>query len=361
MKIGIDISQIVYGTGVSRYTEELVKKLVEIDKNSEYILFGSSLRQRIKLNSFAEKIKSENVSSIIYPLPPTFLEYLFNRVRIFDIQNLIGKVGVFHSSDWTQPKTKACKVTTIHDLGIFKFPELFDSKIVQVQKRRLNLVKKECDAIIAVSENTKKETMEFLGIPEEKITVIYEGVSDHFSPKSKKSVESVKKKFGIKNDYLMAVATFGARKNMDILIKSYKEIKDKNIDFVVAGLSSIESNGKIHNIGFVTDEELAALYSGARLFIHPSRYEGFGLPVLEAMSCGTPVLCSDITSLKEIGGSAVLYVNPENTVDMACAINNLLDNDQSRKKLIELGYNRSKFFSWQKAAEETIKVYKKCL
>jgi glycosyltransferase involved in cell wall biosynthesis len=358
VKIGIDISQIVYRTGVSRYTEELVKSLLKIDQENQYVFFGSSLRRRKELNSFVRNVKSKNTYSAIYPLPPSFLEFLLNRVRIYDIRNFIGKVDVFHSSDWTQPKTTAAKVTTVHDLGVFKFPELFHSKIVEVQKRRLNLVKKECDKIIAVSQNTKKDLIEILGIPENKIRVIYEAASEHFKPQKKEEVEKVKGKFGIRNNYILTVATFGARKNLIKLYGSFKKIrKNYNLDLVIVG-SGIEAERNIISTGFVKDLELASLYSGAMVFIYPSKYEGFGLPVLEAMSCGSPVICSETSSLPEVGGKCVIYADPDSEEEMTESLEKIIDDEKEQERLVKLGYLQSKKFSWQATAEKTLEIYR---
>ena len=176
MKIGIDISQIVYeGTGVANYTRNLVENLLRIDKENEYILFFSSLRRRYK--KLKIKYKKHKVKIKKFKIPPTFLDILWNRLHIFPIEWFIGKVDVFFSSDWTQPPTiSAKKVTTIHDLSIFKFPKEHHPKIVATQKRRLKWVKKECDLVICDSESTKKDVMEILKIPEDKLRVVYPGL-----------------------------------------------------------------------------------------------------------------------------------------------------------------------------------------
>lgn len=177
MKVGIDISQIAYqGTGVANYTKNLVKNLLKIsakggpasgrDKKNEYVFFFSSLRRKPPKLPHLRAFK----------IPPTILEFLWNRLHICPIEWFIGKVDVFFSSDWMQPPTlKAKKVTTIHDLSVWKFPEAFHSKIVAVHKRRMRWVKKECDAIICDSQATKKDVREILKIPERKIKVIYPG------------------------------------------------------------------------------------------------------------------------------------------------------------------------------------------
>ena len=182
MKIGIDISQIVYeGTGVANYTRNLVENLLKIDKKNEYVLFFSSLRRK-----FIPKFPIPNSQFQIktFRIPPTFLEFLWNKLHIFPIEWFVGKVDVFLSSDWTQPPTlKAKKVTVVHDLTCWKFPNQMHPRIVAVQKRRMKWVKKECDLIIADSQATKRDLVEIIGIPEKKIRVVYLGCNRR-NPKS---------------------------------------------------------------------------------------------------------------------------------------------------------------------------------
>lgn len=181
MKIGIDISQIVYsGTGVAIYTKNLVENLLKIDKKNEYVLFGGSLRKKKVLDDYLVRFKgNKNVTAKTFYLPPLFLEFLWNKLHIFPIERLIGKIDVFHSSDWLQPPTKAKKATVLHDLIVYKYPESFQQKgghnIVVNQKRRLKWVKKECDLIICDSEATKKDAKEILDIEEKRLRVIYPG------------------------------------------------------------------------------------------------------------------------------------------------------------------------------------------
>lgn len=178
MKIGIDVSQIAYErTGVSRYLKRLVEELLRVDGKNEYILFFSSLRRRIK-NS---KLKIQNYNSKVkikeLRFPPTLLDLFWNRLHILPIEWLIGEVDVFVTSDWTEPPVRSAKKATIlYDLTAYKYPNETDKRIVQTQKRKLHWVKKESDIIICISESTKKDAMEILGIEENRLKVIYPGI-----------------------------------------------------------------------------------------------------------------------------------------------------------------------------------------
>lgn len=176
MIIGIDISQIAHEeTGVANYTKNLVSQLVKVDDHNEYILFFSSLRKKLG-DSLVEYLKNPRVKLKTYRIPPTLLELLWNRWHILPIEYFIGEVDVFFTSDWLEPPAKkAKKVTTIHDLIVFKHPEGLVSKIVTVQKRKLNWVKKESKLVICDSQATKKDVLEILGIEENKLKIIYPG------------------------------------------------------------------------------------------------------------------------------------------------------------------------------------------
>ena len=175
MKIGIDISQTAYeGTGVGNYITNLVENLLRIDGENEYILFYSSLRiqnSKFKIQNFNSKVKIKN-----FKIPPTILDLIWNRLHIVPIEAFIGDVDVFISSDWTQPPTRKAKsVTILYDLIVYTYPNETAEKIVEVQKQRLHWVKKECDEILCISEATKKDAIEILGIEEKRLKVTYPG------------------------------------------------------------------------------------------------------------------------------------------------------------------------------------------
>lgn len=176
MKIGIDISQIAYEkTGVSDYLRNLVQTLTEIDKKNEYILFFSSLRRKLPLRLLSGQASSSNVQIKKFKFPPSVLDFLWNRLHVLPIERLIGKVNVFITSDWTEPPSRGKKATIIYDLTVYKNPKEMGRKIVSVQKRKLEWVKKESSLVFCISEATKKDAMEILGISENKLKVIYPG------------------------------------------------------------------------------------------------------------------------------------------------------------------------------------------
>lgn len=179
MRIGIDISQMTYeGTGVANYLSNFVQYLLQVDRKNEYVLFFSSMRRKFSppAGGFNFQSKLKNLKIKTYRFPPTFLDFFWNRLHIFPIEWLIGDVDVFISSDWTQPPTKAKKATILYDLIVYKYPQETDKKIVSVQKRRLQWVKKEADMIFCISEASKRDAMEILNIEEKKLHVLYPGI-----------------------------------------------------------------------------------------------------------------------------------------------------------------------------------------
>ena len=178
MKIGIDVSQLVYSnTGVANYLENLVQCLLKVDKENEYILFFSGLRRTIQKSKFKSQNYNSKLKIKTFKIPPILLDTLWNRLHIVPIEWFIGDVDVFISSDWTQPPTKkAKKATILYDLIVHKYPNETDKKIVDTQRRRLTWVKKECDVVFCISESTKKDAMEILGIEKRKLKVIYPGI-----------------------------------------------------------------------------------------------------------------------------------------------------------------------------------------
>lgn len=347
MKIGIDISQIVYQTGVSRYTAELVRNLLKIDHINEYFLYAGTLRQRRVITDFINSLNSSQISSKITYLSPKFINLVWNHLNIFTPQT---DLAVFHASNWALPKIKAKLVTTIHDLTFIKYPKTHTKYLVSVHKRHLNRAKKYADRIIAVSQSTKKDLVDY-GIPETKIKVIYEAASPIFKPVNP---AIVKKKYGLKS-YFLSVGTLEPRKNISRLIQAYLAFKT-NIQLVIIGKfgwgETYQNQAGIKFIGFVPDEDLVGLYSGAKAFIYPSLSEGFGLPVLEAMACGCPVITSNTSSLPEVGGNAAIYVNPNNLQEIAEALRSVGKLNLKQKSL-----QQAKKFSWEKTARETLTVY----
>lgn len=360
MKIGIDISPLAYpGTGVATYTELLVDNLLRVDRQNDYVLFYSSLRIPAPNKYITRHFK----------FPPLLLEQIWNRFHVFPIENLIGPLNIYHSSDWLEPPSKANKVTTIHDLSILKYPDSFTRRnghdIVENQKRKLYWSKKETKIFIAVSENTKQDIIDLLEIKKEQIRVIYEASDPfYFHPIDNIKKSTILNKYGLSNPFLLLVGTREPRKNLAMAIKAYKLISQQQpqLQLVVAGKygwgkdldSSSTFGGTVKLLGYVPKEDLNYLYHEAECFIYPSLYEGFGLPILDAMSAGCPVVASNRSSIPEIVKDAGVLIDPDSAENIANGVLQALSNKQT---LRSMGLKRAREFTWEKTALQTLKIY----
>lgn len=361
MKIAIDISQAIYGTGVSVYTKNLVAHLIKQHPEDEFVLFGGSLRRRQELISLVKKLKG---TPKIYPFPPTLMDFVWNSLHLIPIETFTGPVDLIHTSDWTEPPSKFPKVTTVHDLIPFKYPQTTTDSIRNAHKKKLAWVIRESRKIIAVSEATKRDLMSILRVPEGKIVVIPEGVADRYFPQTLDIVEAVNRRYKTGDNYLFTLSTVEPRKNQAALIKAYEIVRKTYPDLKLVIAGRVRQDGNLTPTegvitpGYVPEADLPALFTGCLAFVFPSLYEGFGLPPLEAMACGAPVAVSDISSLPEVVGAAGVLFDPESVPDIAAGIIKAI---QNRSELRKKGLKQAAKFTWDRAAEETYRVYQKVL
>lgn len=367
MKIAIDISPVVYGIGVSVYTENLVRNLFSIDKSNDYVLFGGSLRRREEIKDFFHTLKvsdpggsmarkGASFKGKVFPLAPTLADIIWNKLHIAPIELFTGKVDVFHSSDWAQPPAGAFKVTTVHDLSPIKFPRVTHPTIVSAHKARLTWVKKEVDRVIVPSSATKDDLVVY-GISQERIRVIPEAPSPIFKVAKKSEIERLKKKYRISGKYLLAVG-LNPRKNTQRIIEAFDFVKaGEDLKLVLVGEPSfleIKEQRDVRIVGHVSPQMMPVFYSGAEALVYPSIYEGFGLPILEAFVCDCPVVVSNISSMPEVAGDSAVMVDPYDVNSIVDGIKTVL---KARKVFARKGSFQVKKYSWKKTASETLKVY----
>jgi glycosyltransferase involved in cell wall biosynthesis len=369
MKIGIDAR--IYGpgfTGIGRYVSELVSNLLKIDSENEYVVFMNSP----EYESFTPSAK--NVKKVLV----NARHYSFAEQFRFSKLLKKEKVDVMHFTHFNAPIFyKGASIVTIHDLTLHFYP---GKKMTSFYRRLayqlvIRSVTKRAKKIIAVSENTKNDLAKILKIPADKATVIYEGVDESFNEAADENAKKeIAKKYGIIKPFLLYTGVWRSHKNLVNLIKAFSYLK-KNADFdgqiVITGKedplyveirSTIKDLGLESDIvftGMVPDSDLPVLYSAAKIYVFPSLYEGFGLPPLEAMACGTPVAASKAACIPEVcGQDNAVFFDPYDPVDMSDAILKIWLNEELRQKLIANGRARVKEFSWKKMAKDILEIYK---
>jgi glycosyltransferase involved in cell wall biosynthesis len=353
MKVGFDARMISH-PGIGRYTRSILSAILSQDKNFKFLLYGSPQ----ELNTFTNA-EIKNYQTPIYSLK----EYFFSP---------FGKdaLDLLHIPHFNAPfNSNLPLVVTVHDLIYLKFPESspwLNGKIVKFIFA--NTIKK-AKRIIAVSENTKSDILKFFPEAKDKVKVIYEAADKAFKRIDDQGLKNrVREKYNLPDNIILSVGSLKKHKNLESLLDAYLSLKTKNIKhkLLMVGrfrpreaqiLKKLNASGAIY-IGEVPLEDLVVIYNLADLFIIPSLYEGFGLPVLEAMACGVAVACSKASSLPEVADEAAYYFNPYDQKDIENAIWNVISNQDLRMKLINKGFENLKKFSWDKSAKETMEVYR---
>ena len=262
------------------------------------------------------------------------------------------------------------QTVTVHDGAVFAHPEWFSRQYAAWRRLMLPKLIRHARHLITVSEFAKRNICDHTGLPEEKITVIPNGINHtFFRPGRSEEVEPVLSKYHLEGNYLLTVGSFDPRKNFRRLLEAWNRIEDRHPDIklvIVGGNSAnfadhgtTQQAQKVQFLGYCPDQDLPALYSGAMAFLYPSIFEGFGLPPLEAMACGTAVVTSGISSLPEVVGDAALLVDPYDVESIVNGIEKIIVDDELRKDLYFKGLQRASQFTWEKTAERTWQVLQK--
>ena len=356
MKIGIDL-QATKGrrTGLGVYTENLVRVLKDREGRGHEIFYYAKSHDR-DCNTI-ERWYWENIE----------LPYLAKKDR----------VHLLHVPAFAPPFLKLCRlVVTVHDIIGMIFPNQIGLPSRLYWGKWLPLVIQRADAIIVDSENTKKDVLKFLDVPEKRLRLIYPSGHENFSPNlNGKALQQLKNRLGIKEKYFLCVGAIEPRKNLSRVIEAFvqfmKRKRDTRYQLVVVGSKHFAHGRTFHELvtdtaikfedvifaGYVKHEDLNLLYCGTEAFLFPSLYEGFGIPVLEAMAAGVPVMTSNVSSLPEVGGEAAYYVDPSDIDQISRGIYRLAEEPQLRRELIEKGFKQIQKFSWRRTVEQTLEVY----
>ncbi|MCX7778730.1 MAG: glycosyltransferase family 4 protein [Patescibacteria group bacterium] len=388
MRIGIDCRTILNpekgeAGGVGHYVYQLLRHLLKIDQQNEYVLFFDHRIKKKKIKKFSQK----NVKFVFYPFF-LYKKYIIKPISLYLFEAILKKerLDLFHlpTVPHSPQKLDIKTVVTVHDLAFLRLPNLFSKKDVEKKEKELLSFLPRVEKIITVSHSTKRDLEEILKIPSEKINVIYHGLDQRFFQKlGQEAVQKAKEKYKIKNDYFLFLSPLETRKNICRLISSFESFKEKvkktpgkfppnfqDIQLVLIGKagsakSKIKSKVKkslykkdIILTGYIPAEDVNALLEGAKVFIFPSLYEGFGLPVIEAMAKGVPVITSQLSSLPEIVGEGnAVFVNPYRISEITQALIDLLVDEEKQQRLRKRAFLKAQEYRWERTAEETLKTY----
>lgn len=367
-KILIDsISLLSPLTGIGRYTYEVAKGL---EKEASYELnyfYGYYSHELIHPK---KKSELKSIRSIIVAVP--FLKKVVRKVLFLSSRLFAKEYDLYWQPNFIPNKGIKAKytVTSVHDFSFLLHKEFHPKERIEYFEKNFFKNITSSDMIITGSEFSKKEILERLNFQKEQIKVIYHGVNHNLF----KVYDDLHVNFELPKKFIFSVGSIEPRKNLLGLLKAYNQLAQniKNeYKLVLVGFKGwenreimqlIEQNSSnIHYLGFISDEELAKVYNLASCFVFPSFYEGFGLPVLEAMACGTPVVCGNSSSLPEVGGDAVIYCNSHNVDDIQNKIEQVLENQDLQNDMIEKGLKRAQTFNWEKSTQEHTKVFEALL
>jgi glycosyltransferase involved in cell wall biosynthesis len=368
MNIGYEAKRIFHNrTGLGNYSRDIVRIMSEYYPDNQYFLYNPKV-------SF-DKLFISNEKNVHEILPRKAFDKAFNNIwRQHGVRKEIirDKIDLFHGLSGEIPirlkNSKIPVLVTIHDLIFLRFPHfysLFDRKIHKVKARHAC---QHANIVIAVSEQTKRDVIDFFNIPEEKVKVIYQGCQDIFKHTyPTEEIETLKKKMKLPKNYILNVGTIEERKN---ILTGVKAIKDIDTHLAIIGgetaytqkvkdyIARENLESKVSFLKRVTNKELAMLYQGASLFIYPSLFEGFGIPIIEALYSKTPVVTSTGGCFGEAGGASSIYVDPSDHEQLAFEIKRVLNDNSLRQNMIEAGLKHAEKFCDKGIADNYIKLYK---
>lgn len=375
MRIAIDYTAATrQAAGIGNYVRSLVDAMLAQDDTNQYTLLTSGRPPRERPFPTAKNVRGRSLI-----IPDRYLNILWYRWRLpISATFFTGQVDIYHGPDFVLPPLngKLRKVVTVHDLAFLEHPEYAVPELAAYLKKVVPEAVEAADVVASVSQTTRQTLIEHFQTPPEKITLVPNGIRSYFRRITDPVLlEATRHKFGLKSPLVLGVGTQEPRKNHPGLIKAFhKAVSTGNKSTRPAMLALAGGSGwlyeeteqivaelklekKVRFLGRVSDLELMMLYSLADVFVFPSFYEGFGVPPLEAMACGTPVITSNTSSLPEVVGDAAIMVNPRKINEIASAINRVLENKQLQEDLRQKGYTRAAHFTWVRSAQKMLSIY----
>jgi glycosyltransferase involved in cell wall biosynthesis len=374
MRIAIDYTAAIrQKAGVGSYVRKLVDAMLELDATNQYTLLTSGRPTRERPLPIADNVRGRSVF-----IPDRYLNIIWYRWRLpLYATYFSGQVDIYHGPDFALPPTgkHLRKVVTVHDLAFLEHPEYALPSLAAHLRKVVPEAVDAADVVCTVSQEVSRTLIEHFQTPREKLSVIPNGVSSHFRRITDPVLlGATRHKFGLRHPLVLGVGTLEPRKNHIGLIKAFYTAQKKKKGPAMLALAGgkgwlyeetlrlveeLKLEKKVRFLGRVTDLELITLYSLADVFAFPSFIEGFGVPPLEAMACGAPVITSNTSSLPEVVGDAALLVDPHNTGELSAAIARILENKPLQEELRQKGYERVKQYTWSASARKMLSVYSK--
>jgi glycosyltransferase involved in cell wall biosynthesis len=363
MRVGIDAVPFAYAqTGIGRYLGSMLEEMKALDPSVEFLLYSPlPIDTPMRDGNWRVRTAPRGLSQ----RPSVWMQMVLPSLLASD------KVDAF----WGQPtnlpiwlKRGCFRVLTIHDLVPYVRPESMRFRSWLRMRLMLGPVARAADALVADSQATAALACRYLGIQKERVSIVYAAAQREFRPVPREEARAtVTKRFGLSGDYVLCVSTIEPRKDHLTLLRAMESLPDAPLLVLAGGagwrcrrimeqIRVQEEVGRVRYLGRVEDESLLALYAAAKLSVYPSLYEGFGLPVLEAMACGCPVLCSDSSSLPEVGGAAARYFRTGDPVSLSAGFKELLDSQSDLDAMSVAGLVRARFFSFRRAAEQLLEI-----
>jgi glycosyltransferase involved in cell wall biosynthesis len=414
MRVGIDYTPAIWqGAGIGRYTRELIRAVIEQGREHEYTLFYAARgveRDNPYLGDLARlRAAHPNVRAAPIPFSPRRLTQLWQRLRVpLPVELFTGSLDLLHAPDFVLPPTRARTILTIHDLSFLVHPECAVPSMVRYLSDAVPRSLRRADAVLADSEATREDLARLLGTDPARVAVVYPGVAPRFRPMPPEETEPVRQRLGLPERFLLFVSTLEPRKNLVRLLEAFAQLDERRttngerpmlaagsagpppavrspsldsldlseLYLVIAGrrgwlyedifkaIERLRLGERVRVLDFLDDNDLPAVYNLACAFAYPSIYEGFGLPALEALACGTPVVTADNSSLPEVVGAgratgdpAALLVQAEDVAALVSALRRVVADQALRTRLHAAGPARARLFTWERAARQVLACY----
>ncbi len=389
MHIGIDYTAAAWqGAGIGRYTRELIRAIVAQGNAHRYSLFYAAggvdpdssymadLRQLCDAHA--------NVRSAPIPLTPHRLTQVWQRLRVpLPVELFTGRFDLLHAPDFVLPPTRARTIVTIHDLSFMVHPECAEPSMVRYLTDAVPRSLRRANVILADSQATRRDLARLLAVDPARVELVYPGVGPRFRPMLAEATEPVRRRLGLPDHFVLFVSTLEPRKNLVRLLEAFAQVVQtedsqlqssiSNLHLVIAGrrgwlyedifaaIDRLQLRERVRLLDYVHDKDLPALYNLAAAFAYPSIYEGFGIPPLEALACGTPTVTADNSSLPEVVADAAVLVSAEDVGSIASGIARVVSDEGLRARLRAAGPEQARKFTWEQAAKRVLACYERAV